>query len=666
MALVDNDVAFSVDFDLTATTPQLVLTDDTDYAGEGIATSAVVGVIKVVDPTGSTHYNNTDYGDPDVDCDVSLDSSKTITIPLDANNEVVSGTYAITYTVQDSTGSPYTVTKTKSFTWNYESPTVLVGFDYDCLTPYMDLTDDTDYDILDASGTEVTPTITRSWLIEFPNTKAASITKTTQDVRLTSFYTGVHQATLTTSLVYDFGNGWTITDSVVAYKDKLEVVCATSLCNFYCGIKKRQEKYESLKATKPTAAKEYKDEFLYAMSLLTLIRRAYSCGKTADVTTLSAQLEALVSCDCGCDGEGPVEVSSISSVYAAFNSWLNGSGAPDDANGADGDFYLDTTNQDVYKKVNGSWVFQFSFAAWLTGTGIPSGALGQIGDWYVSTDEFTFYKKTGASTWTEQFDLVNTLNGSGAPGTGLGFEGDFYWDYTNYTFHEKTGVATWTERFHLTQWLNGSGAPASGLGAVGDWYIDTANDNFYEKTAAATWTLRFNVTGATGANGSDGTTTRKFFNGNGSDPGVQANTYQSFGQTASLAHGNFGSGSKMRIIGYTDASVTGAGLKLVDTTNSVDIFEVNSLGGNILIDLEIEIRSIDATSYSVLVIDRTNPLGGPFALPIANAIAGSVRHVKDLTVTSATASNTFDIQGKGDATNFIYLHMWIADQYLAP
>ncbi len=38
------------------------------------------------------------------------------------------------------------------------------------------------------------------------------------------------------------------------------------------------------------------------------------------------------------------------------NGWLSGVGVPSDALGNNGDFYMNETNSDVYKKVAGTWV----------------------------------------------------------------------------------------------------------------------------------------------------------------------------------------------------------------------------------------------------------------------------------------------------------------------
>lgn len=40
---------------------------------------------------------------------------------------------------------------------------------------------------------------------------------------------------------------------------------------------------------------------------------------------------------------------------APGSKWYNGSGAPSNALGADGDYYIDNSTSDVYTKVSGSW-----------------------------------------------------------------------------------------------------------------------------------------------------------------------------------------------------------------------------------------------------------------------------------------------------------------------
>ena len=50
---------------------------------------------------------------------------------------------------------------------------------------------------------------------------------------------------------------------------------------------------------------------------------------------------------------GPAGVTGPQGITGP--AWLTGAGVPSDANGRDGDLYLDTTTGDVYRKTEGTW-----------------------------------------------------------------------------------------------------------------------------------------------------------------------------------------------------------------------------------------------------------------------------------------------------------------------
>lgn len=54
-------------------------------------------------------------------------------------------------------------------------------------------------------------------------------------------------------------------------------------------------------------------------------------------------------------GNTPPEAGKWQIVTARGATWTQGAGAPDNANGMDGDFYLRTSNYDVYFKATGTW-----------------------------------------------------------------------------------------------------------------------------------------------------------------------------------------------------------------------------------------------------------------------------------------------------------------------
>ena len=152
--------------------------------------------------------------------------------------------------------------------------------------------------------------------------------------------------------------------------------------------------------------------------------------------------------------------------------WHSGPGLPSNTLGEDGDFYIQVSNNYVYEKKNGKWVFLSdlsgadgsSGAVWLSGFGLPSSALGNVGDYYFRTFNAGIYKKTSDNTWTFQLDI------DGEDGS---------------------------------TWLTGPGTPRSSLGEVGDFYFRTFNGYVYQKTGRLTWAYRADITGPQGLKGED-------------------------------------------------------------------------------------------------------------------------------------------------------------------
>ena len=165
--------------------------------------------------------------------------------------------------------------------------------------------------------------------------------------------------------------------------------------------------------------------------------------------------------------------------------WSNGTGAPSGASGSIGDYYLDNATGDVYKKTGSStWTLQTNIrgltgatgstggigptgtagSGWRSGAGVPAGGLGVVTDWYLNTSNGDVYEKTGASTWTLQGNLKGPTGATGSNGT----------NGTNGTNGAPGSV-----------WYSGSGAPSSGLGINGDYYLDTASSFVYGKSGGS-------------------------------------------------------------------------------------------------------------------------------------------------------------------------------------
>ena len=189
------------------------------------------------------------------------------------------------------------------------------------------------------------------------------------------------------------------------------------------------------------------------------------------------------------------------------DKWHSGAGAPGADLGKIGDWYFRTTTDQIYQKTGATtWTVRASIApaSWLSGSGAPAGSAGSVGDYYLRTSNGDVYRKTGAATWTRQGNIKGGdgdkwHSGAGAPGADLGKVGDWYLRTTTDQIYQKTGVATWTVRASIApaSWLSGFGAPAANLGNVGDYYLRTSNGDVYRKTGGA-WTLQGNIKGGDG------------------------------------------------------------------------------------------------------------------------------------------------------------------------
>lgn len=89
-------LSFTTAFNLNNSPNNLTLTDTTDYATEGIATSQVSGVFELTSPVGIFH-SNTNYASPDI-ARVSTDHFDH-DLPLDSLNRVLTGDYSLKYSI---------------------------------------------------------------------------------------------------------------------------------------------------------------------------------------------------------------------------------------------------------------------------------------------------------------------------------------------------------------------------------------------------------------------------------------------------------------------------------------------------------------------------------------------------------------------------------------
>jgi hypothetical protein len=163
--------------------------------------------------------------------------------------------------------------------------------------------------------------------------------------------------------------------------------------------------------------------------------------------------------------------------------WTTGSGAPSTLH-ADGDYYLRTSNGEVYKQVSGAWVDQgFTLVGpqgvagtngtngtngttWYIGSAVPS-TLHANGDFYLRTTNGEVYQQV-AGAWVDQtFSLIGP---TGAPGTSL-------------TLATQAEAEAGTENTHYMTALRVAQAIAA-LGGGGGSVITVDTQSF---TSSGTW-----------------------------------------------------------------------------------------------------------------------------------------------------------------------------------
>lgn len=143
------------------------------------------------------------------------------------------------------------------------------------------------------------------------------------------------------------------------------------------------------------------------------------------ITTQQVIIEGAPSIEVLVDNEdAPIEVVLAEGLQGPIGpegqrgtSWFKGLGAPTGISAINGDYYLNTSNNDLYRFEVDEWVVVTNLkgsdgydgedgSVWHNGNGTPNFALGKVGDYYLDSVSGDFYKKTSVGIWTLQGSLV--------------------------------------------------------------------------------------------------------------------------------------------------------------------------------------------------------------------------------------------------------------------
>lgn len=197
------------------------------------------------------------------------------------------------------------------------------------------------------------------------------------------------------------------------------------------------------------------------------------------------------------------------------NGWLSGKGTPSNANGKVGDLYLDLNTGDVYVKNNSNaWVKESNLKGadgndgkdgagtsgnnMLTGNGAPNNANGNDGDLYLDLDNYDLYiKASGAWSKEGNFKGANGADGATGPQGEKGEKGEKGDTGATGPQGEKGEKGdTGAPGKDGTAWLTGALAPTAGDGNDGDFYINLTTGEIYLKDSGE-WSQIGNIRGTT-------------------------------------------------------------------------------------------------------------------------------------------------------------------------
>ncbi len=302
--------------------------DQSDVVSQGVDLADATGVFKITDPLNNVIYTNTDHGNPDINHDVSLINSTTILLPLDGSGNVIQGEYTIDYEVQDAGGAPDKVSVQKKFTLAYSSPTIDLVLTADCVQPLLSSQDITGYRV---SG--VDPDIIRDHKILYPpSTGQADLEGTGALLESATLFTVKgstlqHTSTLTSTLTYDYGNDFFVTDSISG-EDRNNVACDGELCDIYCCVRAEYNRYTSNLNVNKAESDLHLANFIQMTSLMEQIEVAQSCGKGQDISEYVTRINKLGNCEegCDCDDGTPQLVTGLGGGAGTFV--VNSGGAP--------------------------------------------------------------------------------------------------------------------------------------------------------------------------------------------------------------------------------------------------------------------------------------------------------------------------------------------------
>jgi hypothetical protein len=374
---------FRVTYNNSAKTMTLLDLVQGGYSGYGTL-SQFKGLFQAKDPDGNIFYQNAGYSItapvftyPDTDGNANLWTFTAFALPLDGNGNVKLGTYTFNYVCTINAGSTFVVV-TKTYSYQYVSPTVVILQEVSCEQSTLTSTDDTadNYEIVINSVRFTPSTLTRSHTVTKPSDSGFTpIPGTTADrVRVigggstdaTELWTNDWQTDISTVLQYNLAT-WNdvagavvwivVTDTATGHKG-IDVQCADCDCTLLQCYLNLLDRYDEAEKGHRRGAFELREVVIKATAYMEAYSKELECGKDT-TTTCQALQDILSNYDCSCGQPGstssrPIPKHRGSSIVSSAVTPFHFTFVDSPVSGNDGDLNLDSSNV-LKQNIGGTW-----------------------------------------------------------------------------------------------------------------------------------------------------------------------------------------------------------------------------------------------------------------------------------------------------------------------
>lgn len=395
-------------------------------------------LVWIIDPLGDTVYKNANWdtnSDADFDLQYSTSTSITKDLPLDTDDDILEGIYTIYY-------KNITTYELGWKGWEWTSfikycpviPTVSIKLDYSCRLSEITSEDTSDYILRLFCGATIEPITPEetlySHVLYYPQTIEGTIPDpvTSDDpaeiITVTPIFTKRWVSKINRYVIYEIPESLNETvksndimysiEGTLAGQSYIDVACSDCICSILTCINQVYNSYKIAVEKDSVRARELQVQLDMLYLLLFRYLLSEECGADVDTASICAEIKSyldytgLICCtDTSTTGYSvevvPYGTGGSSTLTINGTQWYSGLTNPSSGLGNNGDYYLQTTTHEIWKKSLGIWTMLFA----LNVTSLVSNHL-------IESDNTSVY--THSDVYTElksiEFDVADVQDGS--------------------------------------------------------------------------------------------------------------------------------------------------------------------------------------------------------------------------------------------------------------